>query len=455
MELSALTAVSPLDGRYGSKTDALRPYFSEFGLIRNRVRVEVAWFKALAGDPGIPELSSLSPEAEAFLDSITDDFDPGDAQRIKAIEATTNHDVKAVEYYLKERATEHAEVAAGAEFFHFACTSEDINNLAHGLSLREARDEVLLPAADRVVQRLTEQAHEWADAAMLGRTHGQPATPTTVGKELAVFVHRLRSQREAIASVPVRGKLNGATGNFNAHLAAYPDVDWPALGQSLVEGLGLTWSPYTTQIEPHDYMAELFGAVSRFNTVLTDLCRDLWGYISFGYFGQKVTAGEVGSSTMPHKVNPIDFENAEGNLGLGNAVLDHLAGTLPVSRFQRDLTDSTVQRNMGTGFAYSLLAYSAALKGLDKLELNRQRLDEDLAAAWEVLAEPIQTVMRRYGVDAPYERLKALTRGRAVDAAKLAEFLDDLPIPASEKERLKGLTPAAYIGNAAEQARSV
>ncbi|MEF8794054.1 adenylosuccinate lyase [Thiohalorhabdus sp.] len=455
MELSALTAVSPLDGRYGSKTEALRPYFSEFALIRNRVRVEVAWFKAIASDPGLPELPPLSAGAEAFLDGITDNFDPGDAQRIKGIEATTNHDVKAVEYYLKERAAEQPEVAAGAEFFHFACTSEDINNLAHGLSLREARDEVLLPAVDGIVGRLTEQAHEWADDPMLGRTHGQPATPTTVGKELAVFVHRLRAQREAMAGVPVRGKINGATGNFNAHLVAYPNVDWPALGQSLVEGLGLTWSPYTTQIEPHDYMAELFGALSRFNTVLTDLCRDLWGYISFGYFGQKVTAGEVGSSTMPHKVNPIDFENAEGNLGLANAVLHHLAATLPVSRFQRDLTDSTVQRNMGTGFAYALLAYTSALKGLDKLELNRQRLAEDLEAAWEVLAEPIQTVMRRYGVDAPYERLKALTRGRAVDADKLAAFLDDLPIPDSEKERLKGLTPAAYIGNAAVQARSV
>jgi len=455
MELSALTAVSPLDGRYGAKTEALRPHFSEFGLIRNRVRVEVAWFKALAAEPGIAELPALSVEASAFLDRICDDFDPGDAQRIKAIEATTNHDVKAVEYFLKERTAEQPELAAGSEFFHFACTSEDINNLAHGLSLCEARDEVLLPAADALVAKLTEQAHEWAEVPMLGRTHGQPATPTTVGKELAVFAHRLKGDRRAIAETPIRGKINGATGNFNAHLVAYPEVDWSALGQRFVAGLGLTWNPYTTQIEPHDYMAELFSAVSRFNTVLTDLCRDIWGYISFGYFKQKVVAGEVGSSTMPHKVNPIDFENAEGNLGLANATLDHLAAKLPISRFQRDLTDSTVQRNMGTGFAYALLAYASAQKGLGKLELNRSRLAEDLDGAWEVLAEPIQTVMRRYGVDQPYERLKALTRGRAVDADKLAEFLDDLPIPEAEKTRLKGLTPATYLGNAAEQARSV
>ncbi|HKJ70879.1 MAG TPA: adenylosuccinate lyase [Gammaproteobacteria bacterium] len=455
MELSALTAVSPLDGRYGAKTEALRPHFSELGLIRNRVRVELAWFKALAAEPGIAELPALSAEAEAFLDRIADDFDPGDAQRIKDIEATTNHDVKAVEYYLKERAAEQPEVAAGSEFFHFACTSEDINNLAHGLSLREARNEVLLPAADALVEQLTAQAHEWAEVPMLGRTHGQPATPTTVGKELAVFAHRLKCARLAVAETPVRGKINGATGNFNAHMAAYPGVDWPALGQALVEGLGLTWNPLTTQIEPHDYMAELFHAMARFNTALIDLCRDVWGYISFGYFKQKVVAGEVGSSTMPHKVNPIDFENAEGNLGLANATLEHLAAKLPLSRFQRDLTDSTVQRNMGTGFAYALLAYASALKGLGKLELNRARLDEDLDGAWEVLAEPIQTVMRRYGVDRPYERLKALTRGRAVDADKLAEFLDDLPIPDAEKARLKGLTPASYLGNAAAQARSV
>ncbi|MFP4561144.1 MAG: adenylosuccinate lyase [Thiohalorhabdus sp.] len=455
MELSALTAVSPLDGRYGPKVADLRPYFSEYGLIRNRVRVEVAWFKALAAEPAVAELAPLSEQAEAFLDRIVTNFGLVDAQRIKEIEATTNHDVKAVEYYLKERAAELPEVDAGAEFFHFACTSEDINNLAHGLSLAEARAEVLLPGVDGLIDRLREQAHAWAEEPMLGRTHGQPATPTTVGKELAVLAHRLMQARAAVAESPVRGKINGATGNFNAHMVAYPEVDWPALAERFVEALGLEWSPYTTQIEPHDYMAELFGAMSRFNTVLTDLCRDVWGYISFGYFRQRAVAGEVGSSTMPHKVNPIDFENAEGNLGLANATLDHLAGKLAVSRFQRDLTDSTVLRNMGTGFGYSLLAYRSALRGLDKLEINRERLAEDLDGAWEVLAEPIQTVMRRNGVDRPYERLKELTRGKAVDADKLAEFVESLPLPESEKEKLKSLTPASYLGNAAEQARAV
>jgi len=455
MELSALTAVSPLDGRYGSKTADLRPHFSEYGLIRNRVKVEIAWYKALAAEPAIAEVPALSGEGEAFLDRILTNFGLADAQRIKEIEATTNHDVKAVEYYLKERAADSAEIRAGSEFFHFACTSEDINNLAHALMLREARDEVLLPAADGLVAKLREQAHAWAAEPMLGRTHGQPATPTTVGKELAVFAHRLKDARAAIADTPVRGKINGATGNFNAHMVAYPEVDWPALGQRFVEDLGLAWNPYTTQIEPHDYMAELFGAMSRFNTVLLDLCRDVWGYISFGYFKQRLVAGEVGSSTMPHKVNPIDFENAEGNLGLGNAVLEHLADKLPVSRFQRDLTDSTTLRNMGVGFGYSLLAYTSAQRGLDKLEINRERLAEDLDGAWEVLAEPIQTVLRRNGVDRPYERLKELTRGKAVDADKLAEFVDTLPLPDAEKERLKALTPAAYIGNATEQARAV
>ncbi|MFA9460661.1 adenylosuccinate lyase [Thiohalorhabdus methylotrophus] len=455
MELSALTAVSPLDGRYGTKIADLRPYFSEYGLIRNRVRVEVAWFKALAAEPAVEELSPLSEQADAFLDRIVSNFGLVDAQRIKEIEASTNHDVKAVEYYLKERATELPEVDAGSEFFHFACTSEDINNLAHGLSLAEARAESFLSVADGLVNKLRELAHAWAEEPMLGRTHGQPATPTTVGKELAVLAHRLLQARAVVAESPVRGKMNGATGNFNAHMVAYPEVDWPDLAERFVESLGLEWSSYTTQIEPHDYMAELFGAMSRFNTVLTDLCRDLWGYISFGYFKQRLVEGEVGSSTMPHKVNPIDFENAEGNLGLANATLDHLAGKLTVSRFQRDLTDSTVLRNMGTGFGYSLLAYKSALRGLDKLEINRERLAEDLDGAWEVLAEPIQTVMRRNGVDRPYERLKELTRGRAVDAEKLAEFVETLPLPESEKQKLKALTPASYIGNAAEQARAI
>jgi len=455
MELSPLTAVSPLDGRYASKTADLRPHFSEYGLIRNRVRVEIAWYKALAAEPAITEVPALSAEAAAFLDRILDNFGMKDAQRIKEIEASTNHDVKAVEYYLKERATDNPEVDAGSEFFHFACTSEDINNLAHGLMLREARDEVLLPAADGLVETLRGQAHEWAEEPMIGRTHGQPATPTTVGKELAVFAHRLKPARATMAETPIRGKINGATGNFNAHMAAYPEVDWPTLGQRFVEGLGLVWNPYTTQIEPHDYMAELFGAMSRFNTILMDLSRDIWGYISFGYFKQRLVEGEVGSSTMPHKVNPIDFENAEGNLGLANAVLDHLAEKLPISRFQRDLTDSTTLRNMGVGFGYSLLAYTSAQRGLNKLEINRERLAEDLDGAWEILAEPIQTVLRRNGVDRPYERLKDLTRGKAVDADKLAEFVDTLPLPDTEKDRLKAMTPAAYIGNAAEQARAL
>ena len=455
MELSALTAVSPLDGRYGSKVAELRPHFSEFGLIRNRVRVEVAWLQALAAEPAIAELPALSDDATDFLDRIVTEFQEADAERIKEIEATTNHDVKAVEYFLKERAQDSDEVAAAAEFFHFACTSEDINNLAHGLALAEARQESVLPAMDRLIDKLRELAHTWAAEPMLARTHGQPATPTTVGKELAVFVHRLREARAAVARTPIRGKINGATGSFNAHMVAYPEVDWPALGQRFVAGLGLEWSPCTTQIEPHDYMAELFGAVARFNTVLIDLSRDIWGYISFGYFKQRLVEGEVGSSTMPHKVNPIDFENAEGNLGLANATLEHLAGKLPVSRFQRDLTDSTVLRNTGTGLAYSLLAHKSAARGLDKLEINHERLAADLDGAWEVLAEAIQTVMRRNGVDQPYERLKDLTRGRAVDADKLAEFVDSLPLPDGEKDRLKGLTPATYLGNAAEQARAV
>ena len=455
MELSELTAVSPLDGRYGSKTTELRPLFSEYGLIRNRVRVEIAWLQALADAPGIEEVPALSDGARQFLDGLAEQFSEADAERVKAIEATTNHDVKAVEYFLKEQVAHFPELHAITEFIHFGCTSEDINNLAHGLALKEGRDLVLLPELDRLIDTLRHQAHEWATQPMLARTHGQPASPTTVGKELAVFVHRLGRQRAQLAQVEILGKMNGAVGHYNAHRVAYPAVDWPALSANFIGGLGLTPNPYTTQIEPHDYVAELFQATARANTIVLDLCRDLWGYISFGYFRQRLKEGEVGSSTMPHKVNPIDFENAEGNVGLANAVLEHLADKLPVSRFQRDLTDSTALRNTGAGFAYTLLALRSVRRGLDKLALNEERLQEDLEDAWAVLAEAIQTVMRRYGVDRPYERLKDLTRGKAVDADGLAEFVDTLPIPDTEKERLKELSPETYIGNAAEQARRV
>ncbi|HHJ12624.1 MAG TPA: adenylosuccinate lyase [Chromatiales bacterium] len=455
MDLTTLTAISPIDGRYGSKTRDLRPIFSEYGLIRHRVLVEVRWLQALAAEPTITEVPRLSDAANAFLDRIVDDFSLDDAQRVKEIEATTNHDVKAVEYFLKERVAEQAELAAVSEFFHFACTSEDINNLAYGLMLKAGRNEVLLPVMDRVVGQLTEMAHAYADIPMLSRTHGQPASPTTVGKELANFVYRLRRQRNQVAAVGLLGKINGAVGNYNAHLAAYPDFDWPGFAVRFVESLGLEWNPYTIQIEPHDYMAELFDALARFNTVLVDLCRDVWGYISLGFFRQKVVAGEVGSSTMPHKVNPIDFENAEGNLGLANALFGHLAAKLPVSRWQRDLTDSTVLRNLGVGMAHSLIALQSLLKGLGKLEVNEQALHEDLDANWEVLAEAIQTVMRRYGIEQPYEKLKALTRGRRVDAAVLQDFVDGLDLPDEVRQRLRELTPWAYTGNAAEQARNI
>ncbi len=455
MDLTTLTAISPIDGRYGSKTRDLRPIFSEYGLIRHRVLVEVRWLQALAGEPMITEVPRLSDAASAFLDRIVDDFSLDDAQRVKEIEATTNHDVKAVEYFLKERVSEQAELAAVSEFFHFACTSEDINNLAYGLMLKAGRDEVLLPVMDRVVGQLTEMAHAYADIPMLSRTHGQPASPTTVGKELANFVYRLRRQRNQVAAVGLLGKINGAVGNYNAHLAAYPDFDWPGFAVRFVESLGLEWNPYTIQIEPHDYMAELFDALTRFNTVLVDLCRDVWGYISLGFFRQKVVAGEVGSSTMPHKVNPIDFENAEGNLGLANALFGHLAAKLPVSRWQRDLTDSTVLRNLGVGMAHSLIALQSLLKGLGKLEVNEQALHEDLDANWEVLAEAIQTVMRRYGIEQPYEKLKALTRGQRVDAAVLQDFVDGLDLPDEVRQRLRELTPWAYTGNAAAQARNI
>jgi adenylosuccinate lyase len=455
MELSALTAISPLDGRYASKTAELRAVFSEYGLIRHRTTIEVRWLKALAGSPDITEIPPLSAEAAHALDAVVINFDLRDAQRVKNIEATTNHDVKAVEYFLKEKVAGNRELEAVAEFVHFACTSEDINNLAYALMLREARSQVLLPHMDEILRALDALAREHAAVAMLARTHGQPASPTTLGKEIAVFAHRLRRQREQLAALPLLGKINGAVGNFNAHLAAYPDADWPAIARTFVEDLGLAWNPCTTQIEPHDFMAEYFAVVSRFNTVLIDLCRDIWGYISLGYFRQKTVAGEVGSSTMPHKVNPIDFENGEGNLGVGNALLEHLAAKLPISRWQRDLTDSTVLRNVGSAIGYSLIAYQSVMRGVSRLDVNHGAIAGDLDDAWEVLAEPIQTVMRRYGLEAPYEQLKALTRGRRVDQAALHAFIDAQRLPESEKLRLKSMTPASYVGNAAAQALAV
>ncbi len=454
--LTPLTALSPLDGRYAAKTAALRPFFSEFGLIRYRVLVEVRWLQQLAAEPRIKEVPPFSPAATGILEKIVAGFSADDARRVKEIEAVTNHDVKAVEYFLKEKTAGNKELAAVAEFLHFACTSEDINNLAHGLMLTDARRDVLLPALDRVIAAITDLAHRYADQPMLARTHGQPASPTTLGKEMANVAHRLQRQREQIVRVELLGKMNGAVGNYNAHLAAYPELDWPALTQAFVAGLGLAWNPYTTQIEPHDCMAELFAAVARANTVLLDFNRDVWAYISLGYFRQKVKAGEVGSSTMPHKVNPIDFENSEGNLGLANALLGFLADKLPVSRWQRDLTDSTVLRNLGVAFGYSLLAYDSCLRGIAKLEVDATRLAADLDRNWEVLAEAIQTVMRRYGVAQPYEKLKELTRGRAgIDRDTLRAFIQTLAIPEDARTRLLALAPADYTGNAAEQAARI
>ena len=454
MDLSALTAISPVDGRYGSKTASLRPVFSEFGLIKSRLIVEVRWLQALAANSAIAEVPALSAEATAKLDALIAGFNESQGQRVKDIEATTNHDVKAIEYFIKESISDHAELATISEFVHFACTSEDINNLSHALMLREGRAE-LLRHCDEIIDKLASQAREFAEVPMLSRTHGQTASPTTMGKELANVVARLRRQRQSIADVALLGKINGAVGNYNAHLSAYPEVDWEQHAQQFVTSLGLEWNPYTTQIEPHDYIAELFDGVARFNTILIDLDRDIWAYISLGYFKQKTVAGEVGSSTMPHKVNPIDFENSEGNLGIANAVLNHLAAKLPISRWQRDLTDSTVLRNMGVGFAYSLIAYQATMKGLGKLEINPARIAEDLDASWEVLAEPIQTVMRRYGVESPYEKLKALTRGQSINQQTLATFIDSLEIPEAAKAELRALTPASYIGNAAAQAKRI
>ncbi len=455
MNLSALAAVSPIDGRYGAKTADLRSVFSEFGLIKARVEVEIRWLQRLAANPDIIEVPEFSSDATALLKSIISDFSESDAQSIKDIEKTTNHDVKAVEYFIKNKFSGHPELEKVSEFVHFACTSEDINNLAHGLMLKSGRDQVLLPLAQKIVAGLRELAKVNADVPMLSRTHGQTASPTTLGKEVAVFAARLQRQLQQIQAVKLLGKINGAVGNYNAHMVAYPQADWQANAEIFVSSLGLTWNPYTTQIEPHDYIAELFDAIARFNTILIDFNRDVWGYISLGYFKQRTVAGEVGSSTMPHKVNPIDFENSEGNLGLANAILSHLGGKLPISRWQRDLTDSTVLRNMGVGFGYSLIAYESVLKGMGKLETNPKALQADLDRAWEVLAEPIQTVMRRYGVAEPYEKLKALTRGQTIDQSTLKTFIDSLEIPEQAKQQLQALTPANYIGNADRQAASI
>ncbi len=455
MDLSSLTAVSPIDGRYAGKTEALRSVFSEFGLMQRRLLVEVQWLQALADHPGIPEVPALSAAAAAKLAAIASDFDLQAAARIKAIEATTNHDVKAVEYYIKEQFAGDLELEAVSEFVHFACTSEDINNLSHALMLRDGLRDCLLPGVRELVTALRTLAHTHADIPMLSRTHGQTASPTTMGKELANVVARLERQLAILEQQEFLGKINGAVGNYNAHLSAYPDVDWEAHASSFITGLGLTWNAYTTQIEPHDYIAELFDTQARLNTVLIDLCRDIWSYISLGYFKQKTVAGEVGSSTMPHKVNPIDFENAEGNLGMANAVFAHMAAKLPISRWQRDLTDSTVLRNMGVGFGYSLIAFQSALKGIGKLELDASRLAADLDASWEVLAEAVQTVMRRYGIEKPYEKLKELTRGQAITHDSMQTFVESLELPAAARDELLALTPATYTGNAAEQARKV
>ena len=455
MQLTELTAISPVDGRYGSKTSDYQAIFSEYGLIRHRVMVEVRWLQALAKEPAITEVPELSGHANNILNDIVEKFSVEDAQRVKNIERTTNHDVKAVEYFLKEKITGNKELEAVSEFIHFACTSEDINNLSHALMLTEGRNQVMLEQMDNVIDSIKKIAHELAEQPMLCRTHGQPASPSTMGKELANVVYRLQRQREQVAAVKLLGKINGAVGNYNAHFSAYPEIDWPTFAQNFIESLGITYNPYTIQIEPHDYMAELFDAISRFNTILIDLSRDLWGYISLGYFKQKTVAGEIGSSTMPHKVNPIDFENAEGNLGIANALFSHLTMKLPISRWQRDLTDSTVLRTLGVGFAHSSIAYQSALRGLSKLEINPAALENDLNTNWEVLAEPIQTVMRRYGIEQPYEKLKELTRGKRVDQEIMQAFVQKLEIPQEAKDVLMAMTPMNYIGNAVEQTKNI
>ena len=455
MQLDSLTALSPLDGRYASKVDALRPVFSEYGLMHRRVAVEIAWLVALSDESAIKELPPFSATARAKLQKIADDFSVADAQRIKDIEATTNHDVKAVEYFIKERIGDDAALKQAKEFVHFACTSEDINNLSYALMLRDARGHVLLPEADKVIGKLRELAHANADVPMLSRTHGQTASPTTLGKEMANVVARLERQRTQLAAIEIPGKINGAVGNFNAHAIAYPEIDWRAFSKRFVESLGLQWQEYTTQIEPHDGIAELCDAQRRIDTILIDLARDVWGYISLGYFRQKLKAGEVGSSTMPHKVNPIDFENAEGNFGVANALLGHFSEKLPISRWQRDLTDSTTLRALGEAFGHALIGFASLEKGLGKLEVNAGRIGSDLDHAWEVLAEAIQTVMRRHGLPEPYEQLKALTRGKGITRETLQAFIGSLDLPAADKQRLLALTPATYIGLAADLARDI
>ena len=455
MPLTALSALSPLDGRYASKTDALRPILSEAGFMHHRVKVEISWLMALS-EAGFTEIKPFSATAASLLNKLASDFTEEDAARIKAIEAVTNHDVKAVEYWLKEKVQDVPELVAASEFIHFACTSEDINNTSHGMMLKAARDTVLLPQLTNLITKLTTIAHDNAAMPMMSRTHGQPASPTTLGKEMANVVARLLRAKERIESVQILGKMNGAVGNFNAHLSAYPEVDWQAFARGVIEQrLGLTFNPYTIQIEPHDYMAELFDAIARTNTILLDLNRDIWGYISLGYFKQRTKAGEIGSSTMPHKVNPIDFENSEGNLGMANAILKHMAEKLPVSRWQRDLTDSTVLRNIGVGFGYTVLAYDSCLRGLNKLEVNPSRMAEDLDNSWEVLAEPVQTVMRRYGIENPYEQLKELTRGKGISREALQVFIKGLAIPQEAKDLLLAMTPASYIGLATQLAKEI
>ena len=454
MSLTTLNALSPLDGRYQTKLDALRPYFSEYALIKHRAWVEVEWLKALAAASELSEIAAFSPATIKELDAAIANFSESDAAQVKAIEARTNHDVKALEYWLKDKFEANPEINKASEFIHFACTSEDINNLSHGLMLKTARDEVMLPFLANLMARLRELATQLADQPMLSRTHGQTASPSTMGKELANVLYRLQRQEKQLKNNEILGKINGAVGNFNAHLAAYPDFDWEQFAERFVRSLGLTYNPMTIQIEPHDYMAELYDSFARINTILIDLNRDIWGYISVGYFKQKVKAGEIGSSTMPHKVNPIDFENSEGNLGMANALLRHMAEKLPISRWQRDLTDSTVLRNMGVAFGYTLLAYDACLRGLNKLEINPEKLAQDLDASWEVLAEPIQTVMRRYGIANPYEQLKELTRGKGgINQASLHAFIEDLAIPAQAKQDLLAMTPASYIGKAVALAK--
>ena len=450
-----LTALSPLDGRYAGKVDALRPIFSEYGLIKARVKVEVEWLLALAEEAGIGELKPFSDAAKSRLKALADDLSVDDAARVKAIEATTNHDVKAVEYLIKERLKDDAELGPALEFVHFACTSEDINNLSYSLMLRDARDTVMLPKLDALIATLRTLAHTHAGLPMLSRTHGQTASPTTVGKEIANVVARLQRQREVLAGLPMPGKINGAVGNYNAHVASYPDIDWPAFSRAFVESLGLDWQPYTTQIEPHDGIAELSDAMKRIDTILIDLARDIWGYISLGYFKQKLKEGEVGSSTMPHKVNPIDFENAEGHFGIANALFEHFAAKLPVSRWQRDLTDSTVLRALGSAFGHALIGFDALARGLGKLEVNPERLAADLDASWEVLAEAVQTVMRRHGLPNPYEQLKALTRGQGITAESMRAFVEQLDLPAEDKQRLREMTPGSYTGLAEHLAREV